>query len=73
MVQENQSEVKLNGTNQLSVCADDVNLLGDNTDTIKKIRDNLIHNSKEVGLGVNARQTYRTLLFHHKNDGKIFT
>jgi hypothetical protein len=28
--------LKLNGTHQLLVCADDMYLLGDNTDTIKK-------------------------------------
>jgi retron-type reverse transcriptase len=35
-VQENQVEWKLNGTHQLLTYADDVNLLEDNIDTIKK-------------------------------------
>jgi hypothetical protein len=42
--------LKLNGTHQLLVYADDVNLLGDNIDAIKKNMETLIAASKEVGL-----------------------
>jgi hypothetical protein len=37
-VQENQVGLKLNGTHHLLVSTDDVNLLGDDSDTIKKTR-----------------------------------
>jgi hypothetical protein len=49
-------ELKLNGAHQLQVYADDVNLLGDNTDTLKKNTETLTGSSKEVGLEVNANQ-----------------
>jgi hypothetical protein len=45
------------GTHQLLFCADDVNLLGDNIDTIKKNTEAVIGASKEVGLKVNAEKT----------------
>jgi hypothetical protein len=41
-VQENQVGLKLNGTRQFLAYADDVNLLGDNLDTIKKNTETLI-------------------------------
>jgi hypothetical protein len=48
--------LKLNGTHQLLVYADDVNLLGDNIDAIKKNMETLIDSSKEVGLEVNTEK-----------------
>jgi hypothetical protein len=53
-VQENNVRLKLNGTHQLFVHADDVNLLGDNINTIKKNIETLIDASKDVGLEINA-------------------
>jgi hypothetical protein len=44
--------LKLNGTHQLLVYADDVNLLGDN----KEKRTNFIDTSQEVGLQVKDRE-----------------
>jgi hypothetical protein len=66
-VQENQVGLKLNGTHQLLVYADDVNLLGYNTDTINKKTETLTDTSMEVGLEVNAEKTKCTLLSCHQN------
>jgi hypothetical protein len=62
--QENQMGLKLNGTHQLLVYADDVNLLGDNIETMKKT-GTLISASKEIGLEVNAEKTKYMLLSCH--------
>jgi hypothetical protein len=55
--QKNQVRLKLEGTHQLLAYADDVNLLGDNIDTIKKNTGTLIDISREVCLGINLEKT----------------
>jgi hypothetical protein len=62
--------LKLNGTHLLLVYADDVNLLGDNIDTMKKNTETLIGVSKEVGLKVNSEKTKYMLMSHHQNAGQ---
>jgi hypothetical protein len=69
-VQENEVGLKLSGTHQLFVYADDVNLLGDDIDTTQKNTDTLIDASKEVGLEENTKKTKYMLLSHHQNAGQ---
>jgi hypothetical protein len=66
-IQGKQVGLKLNGTHQLLICADDVNVLGDNIGTIKKNAETLIDSSKEVGLEVNTEKSKYVLLSHHQN------
>jgi hypothetical protein len=69
-VQEIQVGLKLNGRHHLLAYADDVNLLGDNVDTIKKNTETLIVASKEVGIEINVEKTKYMLLSRHQNLGQ---
>jgi hypothetical protein len=65
-VQENQVGLKLSGTHHLLAQADDVNLLGDNINTIKKSTETLIDASKEVDLEINVGKTKYMVMSHHQ-------
>ena len=69
-VQVNQDGLKLNGTHQLLIYADDVNILGGKVHNIKEKTESLIVASKEIGLEVNADKTKYMVLFHDQNAGR---
>jgi hypothetical protein len=69
-VQETQVGLKLNGSHQLLAYADDVNVLGNNIDTIKKNTKTLIDASKEVGIEINVDKTKYMLRSRHQSVGQ---
>jgi len=60
-VHVNQDSLKLNGTYQLLVYADDVNILGGSIHAIKENVVALVVANKEIGLEVNADTTEYTV------------
>jgi hypothetical protein len=60
----------LNGTHQIFVYADDVNLLGDSISTIKENSETLLEASRDVGLEINAEKTKYMIMSHHQNSGQ---
>jgi hypothetical protein len=56
-VQKDQEGLVLNGTHKLFAYADDVNIVGENIDTIQKNTKALLYASKEVGQEVNPEKS----------------
>jgi hypothetical protein len=63
-------ELKMNGTHQLLAYADDVNLQGNNINTINKSTETLIDASKEVGILVNIEKTKYMLVSRYQDTGQ---
>jgi len=62
--------LKLNGTHQLLVYADDVNILGGSVHTVKKNAETLVVANKETGLEVNADETKYMVMSRDQNAGR---
>jgi sorting nexin-29 len=69
-VQENQEGLILNGTHQLLAYADDVNIVGENIDTIHENIKALLDARKEVGLEGNPEKTKYMLVSRCQKAGQ---
>jgi hypothetical protein len=49
------------------LCADDINFLGDNTNTIKEKTETFLGPSGDVDLEINAEKTKYMIISHHQN------
>jgi hypothetical protein len=66
-VQESEVTLELNGTHQLLVYADDVNLLSDSVITIKENSETLLEANRDIGLEINVEKTKYMIMSRHPN------
>jgi len=70
-VQVNQDGLKLNGTHQLLVYADDVNILGRSIHTLKENAEALVAAIREIGLEISVVKTKYMVMSLDQNAGRI--
>jgi hypothetical protein len=68
-VLQNQVCLELNGTHQLLVYANDVNLMDDSINTIKENTETFLEANRDIGLEINAQKTKYMIMYRHHSSG----
>jgi hypothetical protein len=69
-IQDYQVSLELNGTHQLLVYVDNINLLCDGINTTKENTETLLEVSRDVGVEANTVKTKYIIMSHHQNSGQ---